>query len=408
MKTINLMKKTSSLFVSSIIVLFISVNLFNGCKTENNKNDYLQKVLGNLDKIKSASYIFIVPRSPDTLDSRTFSIYSEEYLNPADTFLGSSFVTSYELDNNKIVRIYDGIAYSSILWKDKIIRIDTLPISPITPPFYNKTKSIIKYALENKDSISTELKDFGDSIRFTLYIPHKIVLFLGKPMTMKNPLFESKDYFSSYTIWISKASSLPFRMQQKVPGEEYWTICKNIDFNKKNIEDLHASEYFPSDFTVSIRGMHQTVKNDLVGKIAPDWILKDINNNLIALKALKSKVLMIKFTGIGCGPCRASIPFLRQLVTDYHPKDFEFISIETWSNNNNTIKEYSKNNNLNYKYLISTNDVKSNYQVDAVPIFYILDKNRIIRKIVRGYALETTDKEIKDAIDSILKKEAQQ
>jgi thiol-disulfide isomerase/thioredoxin len=111
---------------------------------------------------------------------------------------------------------------------------------------------------------------------------------------------------------------------------------------------------------------------------------------------------MIQFTGIGCGPCHASIPFLKQLVNDFKNKEFELVSIETWSNNITGIKRYYNNNDLNYKFLLSTVETTKNYQVTSVPIFFILDKDRVIRKIIRGYGEVTTEKEIRDAINELI------
>jgi len=117
---------------------------------------------------------------------------------------------------------------------------------------------------------------------------------------------------------------------------------------------------------------------------------------------LKSKVVMIQFSGIGCGPCHMSIPFLKQLLTEYQILDFEFVSIETWSDNIEGIKRYQKNNALNYTFLISNKEVDKDYQAKEVPAFYILDKNRVIRKIIVGYDKGTTDKEIKDVINELI------
>jgi thiol-disulfide isomerase/thioredoxin len=111
---------------------------------------------------------------------------------------------------------------------------------------------------------------------------------------------------------------------------------------------------------------------------------------------------MIQFSGIGCGPCHMSIPFLKQLKTEFRNLDFEFVSIETWSDNIEGIKRYQKNNALNYMFLISNKEVSKNYQVEGVPAFYILDKDRVIRKIIVGYEKGTTDKEIKDVINDLI------
>jgi len=43
------------------------------------------------------------------------------------------------------------------------------------------------------------------------------------------------------------------------------------------------------------------------------------------------------------------------------------------------------------------------YSIEAYPTFYILDKNHIIKKVIRGYAEKTTGKEIIETIDNLLK-----
>ncbi len=385
----------------------MSVGLISGCKKEINKNDFLKKVLSNLEQIKSARYSStsggIPPgRKVDTIRS---SQYTEEFFNPSDTFIGSSFSRIYHYKESKYGFVYDGNAQIFMDWDPNTIRIDSfqnnqLPFRPMSTPFFNYTKSIIKYALETKDSTSTEIEDFGDSIKFSIYIPNKVVEFFGKGYVMDNPYLAIEDAFSSYEIWIHKSDYLPFRYKRTVPHETSWLINNKPEFNIGDIEDFAASEYFPPNY--SIAGQQIKVKKDMVGKTAPEWTLKDVNNNSVSLRDLKSKILLIKFTGIGCGPCHASLPFTKRLVQDYSINDFEIISIETWSSDIDYIKSYVDKNRLNYKYLISTEEIKKSYQVNEVPAFFILDENRIIRKVILGYGEGTTDKEIRDAIEELI------
>jgi thiol-disulfide isomerase/thioredoxin len=121
-----------------------------------------------------------------------------------------------------------------------------------------------------------------------------------------------------------------------------------------------------------------------------DCILIDYNNRSIALKDLKNKVLIIEFTGIGCVPCHAPTPLIKQLVTDYKDKDLGFICIETWSSDIEGLKRYHKNNELNYNLLKGNEETIKSYQVNGVPSFFILDKNGIIRKAIQGYEERTT------------------
>jgi thiol-disulfide isomerase/thioredoxin len=181
-----------------------------------------------------------------------------------------------------------------------------------------------------------------------------------------------------------------------------WT-CSNIELNKIKIEDFIASDYFPSNFTIKVRGSDNViVKSDLEGKVAPDWVLKDANYNSIALDKMISKVVMIQFTSVSCGPCKVAIPFLKKLVSEYSEKDFDFVSIESWTRNSDVLKVYQERNNFNYKFLMSTEDVTKSYQILAVPVFFILDKNRVIRKVIIGYGEGTTDKQIREAINKLI------
>ena len=389
----------------SILVLLMSLILIKGCKVDLNKDDYLRKVLNKLDQIESANYLSTLSVSApnDTLKFITRYRYYKEYVNPTDTFIGSNFACFDQIDTSKMNWFYDGTAITYLDWADKRMIIDnfqnnTLPFRPVGPPFFNYTKSIIKYALETKDSISTSLKDFGDSIQFSLIIHDKAVEFFGKAFYMDLAYYLGT---SRYDIWINKSDNQPYQYRRTTSANTSWETCKNVRYNN-NINEDFASKYIPYEFTTATRVNQKSTKNNLVGKVAPDWILKDSNNNSISLMELKSKVLMIQFTGIGCGPCHASIPFLKQLIAEYKDEDFEFVSIESWSKNLDGIKRYQNTNDLNYKFLLSTEEITKRYQVIGVPVFFILDKNRVIRKIISGYGKDSTDKEIRAGINELL------
>jgi thiol-disulfide isomerase/thioredoxin len=401
--------RKASFLVTSVLVVSCFVILNNSCKADHDKNDYLRKVLSRLEQIKSAEYksTSIASAPGDTMEFRTFYSQTEEYFNPVDTFIGSSFGVSMQSGTSSVRWFYDGKAEAFLDLNEKTIMIDsfqtnTLPFRPITPPFFNHAKSMIRYALETKDTISTEIKDYRDSVKISLYIPCKVVEFFGKPFVLDNPYLAKKDSYSRYDIWIKKSDDLPYRIRRNMPHETTWETCENAEFNKIRIGDFIVSEKFPADFSIKFRGETESVKDDLVGKPAPEWVLTDFNHDTISLSKLKSRVLMVQFSGIGCGPCHASIPFLKQLVTDYNSNDFELVSIETWSNNIAGIKRYYDNNSLNYKLLLSAEQTTKAYQVRAVPAFFILDKGRVIRKIIWGYEEGTTDKEIRDAIKKLI------
>jgi thiol-disulfide isomerase/thioredoxin len=397
------MKKTSFEITSLILVSLI---LINGCKVEIDKDEYLRKVLNNLEQIKSATYSSTVSGSipGDTLKCVTYARQTEEYFNPSDTTIGSILTVVQQDDQQKVSWVYDGKAKIFMDWNNKTISIDSFkttrtPFRPVIPPFYNYTKSIIRYSLNTKDSITVKLIDLTDTILFRLTVYGKSLEFTGKPH-YNNPKYTEP--LSKYDIWINKSDNLPYRYKRNLVSTISWESIENVVFNKGKIEEFKVANYIPDDFTLLTKKNQIEAKMDLTNKIAPDWNLFDSDNKLISLKDFNSKVILIQFTGIGCGFCHLSVPLLKNLVNEYATDDLCIVAVETWSNNLEVIKRYISNNKLNYKYLLSTDENKNQYQISAVPVFYILDNDLIIRKIIKGYSKESTDKEIRDAINELI------
>jgi len=397
------MKKTT-LFA----ILILSSTIIFG----QSKNDYLKKVLNNLEKVESATYNNIGEGwAPyDTIASGIMNYFTKEYNNPLDSTIGASYVSLLQQDTTQMTFCYDGKMRAIVYEEDKRIVIDSfnvrrLPFRPLAPPFFNYTKSIIKYALKTKDSISIKIEEKKESVYccFTIF-GNKQVEFFGKAYYLENPS-DFGESTSKYEIWIDKSTYLPFKVRRQMSHDISVETVSNVSLNKIKIKDFKASDYFQPNYKLVAYGIQNEKRkeNNLIGKKAPDWTLLDTNNKTQSLNALKSKIVMIQFTSVSCGPCKASIPFLNKLTSAYDKKDFDFVAIECSANSLRALQFYQNKNAINYKFLKSTKVVLKDYGIGGFPVFFILDKNRVIKKMFNGYGEITTDKKIKDTIDELLK-----
>ncbi|PXY02543.1 thiol:disulfide interchange protein [Marinifilum breve] len=395
----------------NIVVLSLIIFGLLSCVEEYTSADYLKKVVKEMEKIESATYC--VEREAwqpgDTSAAFINKRYVESYRNSSDTTIGSSWAIFETEEKTHLEFAYDGKIRTLIYDDVKGIVIDSfkvrkLPFRPVTPPFFNYTENIIKYILENNDSTSLEQNDLGEEVylKLTIYEDRQVEFF-GKAHYMpKNPY--TFDPTSIYELWIDKKSNLPRKVRREMSHDISVSSVSGYEFNKQRIKDFVASDFFPKDYEIRQYGQKGKKRqlNDLIGKKAPDWILQnDIKQN-ISLSDLKSKVLMIQFTSVSCGPCRASIPFLKDLSTEYDKSDFDFVAIESTSKNTNVLKSYMKRNDFDYKFLLSTKDVLNKYSISSFPVFFILDENRIVKKVINGYANEKTDKEIRSLINKMI------
>ena len=397
------MKKTA------IYPLLLALLLLQACSTDYTNKAYLEKVLSNLEQIESATYLIKGEYWPlgDTVPAITQNRYVKEYANQADTNIGASYVSLLQSDTTQMSFGYDGIRKAEAIKSSRRIIIDSfnlrkLPFRPVKPPFFNYVKNIIKYALETSDNISLNLEDLDDAVHL------KLKVYGGKPLEFFSKAyyygfaFVFDDDFSRYDIWINKSNDLPYKVIREQPYEIYSRTCSNVELNKLDINDFMLTDYFQPDYRVVPYSIgKRTKKSNFLNKKAPDWILVDADNNNIALENLKSKVILLQFTSVSCGPCKASIPFLKQLQSEYDLVDFDFVAIETHTKNSNVLKSYQHRNSFDYKFLMSNKETNKRYQVQAVPVFFILDENRIVRNVIHGYGKETTDKEIRDAINEL-------
>jgi thiol-disulfide isomerase/thioredoxin len=63
------------------------------------------------------------------------------------------------------------------------------------------------------------------------------------------------------------------------------------------------------------------------GEPAIDFNYPDIEGNEISLTSFKGKLVYVDVWATWCGPCKAEIPSLQKLETDYHGKDITFMSV---------------------------------------------------------------------------------
>jgi peroxiredoxin len=276
------------------------------------------------------------------------------------------------------------------------------PFRLVYYPFYTKINEIIKYSLTTEDSISTVFTDYGDSLHFGLKIYNQHVYFHIRPIVIKNE-YIPEDEISQFDIWFRKDDGMPYRMRSRWHHTTAFEECYGARFNTRRDTFFTASDYFPDGFEiVQLRRDVPPDTSTMTGMTAPDWTLKDADEKLVGLKDLKARVVLIQFTGIGCGPCHMSLPFLKQLTGEYGESDLSLVSIETWSNNIEGIKRYIKANDITQLFLLSEEEVTKAYGVKSVPQFFILDEKRVIRKVISGYSKDTTDSEIREAINALI------
>jgi thiol-disulfide isomerase/thioredoxin len=148
-------------------------------------------------------------------------------------------------------------------------------------------------------------------------------------------------------------------------------------------------------------------KDIAIGAAAPDWQLKTIEGELVALSELRGKVVVLDFWAHWCGPCRKLEPLFDQLVREYQSRPVEFFTLSIWPGQNFNPRAFLEEHKLASTFLIGDDAVASNYGIWGVPTYYVIDPTGKVSYIhvLLTVNSESLGKQLREAIEKALLKE---
>jgi peroxiredoxin len=115
--------------------------------------------------------------------------------------------------------------------------------------------------------------------------------------------------------------------------------------------------------------------DELVGKKAPDFVLKDMNERPVSLSSLKGSVVLINFWATWCPPCRGEMPSLNKLYKEYGNKGLVVVAVST-DRSASSVRDFLGKHPVDFSVLMdSDSKVSRQFKVFSLPTTFLLDKN---------------------------------
>ena len=140
----------------------------------------------------------------------------------------------------------------------------------------------------------------------------------------------------------------------------------------------------------------------LEGQQAPDFALKSATGENLRLSEYRGDVVMINFWATWCGPCRQEMPLLDELYNRYQRVGFNLLGVNIDDDSSRAMKMATELG-VSFPVLFdSRKEVSKLYEVNAMPVTVLVDREGNVRHVHHGYKPGYEEKYL-DEIRSLLR-----
>jgi len=140
----------------------------------------------------------------------------------------------------------------------------------------------------------------------------------------------------------------------------------------------------------------------LEGQDAPDFALKSSTGENLRLSEYRGDVVMINFWATWCGPCRQEMPLLDELYSRYQRVGFDLLGVNI-DDDSDRAMQMVRELGVSFPVLFdSRKEVSKLYEVEAMPVTVLVDREGRVRHVHHGYKPGYEEKYL-DQIRSLLR-----
>ena len=133
----------------------------------------------------------------------------------------------------------------------------------------------------------------------------------------------------------------------------------------------------------------QLRKLNLLGKPL-ELAFTDLNGKEQNIKNYAGKVVLVDFWATWCGPCRAAMPELKEVLSKYRAKGFEIIGVSC-DNDKDTVNKFIAEEAMPWPQYVDSlgreNKIAAKFEIGSLPTMWLVDKKGNLRDLNGGQSL---------------------
>lgn len=303
----------------------------------------------------------------------------------------SKIQVTYETEIiNKIENDYSGIDTTYIFTQDNMLKKSTKGETSFQI-FDNNKKTRTNYYYSDIDSTHYKTETTSQK-KVEINYTNKQKQILGYNSNSAIITSQEDTIFVFYTTEIKEKYSPLGNLDGFVLEYEHFNKneiikTKAININESNQEILKFKHDYidisMADYEDIFRNYHNSrLKTNLIeeGMMAPQFEVKDINNNQIDTRVNDDKIQILNFWSIACKPCIKEFPELNMLVEYFEGND-DIIFYGITSDYVSRINRLLSRKKFKFTIIPRGIEIEKIFGVNSHPLTVIIDRNGVVAKV---------------------------
>lgn len=120
-----------------------------------------------------------------------------------------------------------------------------------------------------------------------------------------------------------------------------------------------------------------------VGRPAPAWTEPSIPGPTLSLASLRGKAVYLNFFATWCPPCAQEAPSIDALSRSFASAGLRVVGVDVLENSRKAAL-FRTEHQLSYPVVVDSGTLRSQYEINGLPVHVFIDRDGVVRKIVVG------------------------
>jgi peroxiredoxin len=144
-----------------------------------------------------------------------------------------------------------------------------------------------------------------------------------------------------------------------------------------------------------------------VGEAPPDFLLPNVDGNLVHLGSFKGKVIFLNFWATWCRPCIQEMPWMESIYQRLKGREFQMLAVSIDEQGKETVRPFMEKYSLTLPVLLDRDKkISALYGITGIPETFIINKQGVVDLKIIG-PQRWTEKKWYDYFDGLVGEEQQ-